>query len=425
MGEATSIYDSLLLGSRSYELNNHLGNVLSAISDKKIGNDSSGTVNYYIAEVLSQNDYYPFGMQMPGRKFVAENGYRYGFNGKENDNEVKGEGNQQDYGMRIYDSRLGRFLSVDHIASSYPMLTPYQFASNRPIDGIDLDGMEYLSANSSIYRMQSYTTTGIKVNRYKLTTYTYEDIKVIVVYENIPHALRNPVTRDLKYTRGGLVTPWGRDYDPETDGTMVYPTGRYYNTGPEFFGDTEDLSPPSNTGSTQGAYSFNPDAPNDKSTEANKAAMDRVGSGPKAIQHGAGIVGNLLNQSVWNGSTKEQIHRQAFYNATNWANALIDANKLINFPNLGSDKGKTDLINFFVDGTLPIGGAKIGDLTLEQLTYNLDVFKVGIHFLDYMKTTGERVEVGKSISNTLNELISAYQKAGGKSSYEDVKKKIK
>jgi RHS repeat-associated protein len=40
-------------------------------------------------------------------------GYRYGFNGKGNDNEVKGIGNQQDYGMRIYDPRLGRFLSVD------------------------------------------------------------------------------------------------------------------------------------------------------------------------------------------------------------------------------------------------------------------------------------------------------------------------
>ena len=69
--------------------------------------------------------------------------YRYGFNGKENDNEVKGEGNQQDYGMRIYDGRLGRFLSVDPLTKSYPMLTPYQFASNRPIDGIDLDGLEW------------------------------------------------------------------------------------------------------------------------------------------------------------------------------------------------------------------------------------------------------------------------------------------
>ena len=76
-------------------------------------------------------------------KKTAAGTYRYGFNGKENDNEVKGEGNQQDYGMRIYDPRVGGFLSVDPITKSYPMLTPYQFASNRPIDGIDLDGLEW------------------------------------------------------------------------------------------------------------------------------------------------------------------------------------------------------------------------------------------------------------------------------------------
>jgi len=81
-------------------------------------------------------------MQMPGRKFNAGTGYRYGFNGKENDNEVKGEGNQQDYGMRIYDPRLGRFLSVDPIANEYPWYSPYHFAGNTPIWALDLDGLE-------------------------------------------------------------------------------------------------------------------------------------------------------------------------------------------------------------------------------------------------------------------------------------------
>jgi hypothetical protein len=46
--------------------------------------------------------------------------------------------------MRIYDPRLGRFLSEDPITKKYPELTPYQFSSNRPIDGIDLDGLEYV-----------------------------------------------------------------------------------------------------------------------------------------------------------------------------------------------------------------------------------------------------------------------------------------
>ena len=81
---------------------------------------------------------------MPGTKFTdaqAEK-YRYGFNGKENDNEVKGDGNQQDYGMRIYDSRLGRFLSVDPISGDYPWFSPYHFAGNTPVWAIDLDGLE-------------------------------------------------------------------------------------------------------------------------------------------------------------------------------------------------------------------------------------------------------------------------------------------
>ncbi len=79
---------------------------------------------------------------MPKRQVNTPN-YRYGFNGKENDNEVKGSpGSQQDYGMRIYDPRLGKFLSVDPMTRSFPMLTPFQFASNNPIQNIDLDGLE-------------------------------------------------------------------------------------------------------------------------------------------------------------------------------------------------------------------------------------------------------------------------------------------
>ena len=66
------------------------------------------------------------------------------FNGKEFDPEVAGNGNQYDYGFRIYNPRIGRFLSVDPLTRSYPMLTPYQFASNTPIQAIDLDGLEML-----------------------------------------------------------------------------------------------------------------------------------------------------------------------------------------------------------------------------------------------------------------------------------------
>jgi RHS repeat-associated protein len=71
-----------------------------------------------------------------------DSGYRFGFNNKENDNEVSGLGNWQDYGMRMYSPRLGRFPSVDPLTKKYPWYSPYQFAGNKPIWAVDLDGLE-------------------------------------------------------------------------------------------------------------------------------------------------------------------------------------------------------------------------------------------------------------------------------------------
>lgn len=55
---------------------------------------------------------------------------------------MKGDGNQQDYGMRIYDPRLGKFLSVDPLTKNFPWLSSYQYTDNSPIANIDLDGLE-------------------------------------------------------------------------------------------------------------------------------------------------------------------------------------------------------------------------------------------------------------------------------------------
>ena len=44
--------------------------------------------------------------------------------------------------MRVYDPRIGRFLSTDPLQTQFPDLTPYQFAGNTPIQAVDLDGRE-------------------------------------------------------------------------------------------------------------------------------------------------------------------------------------------------------------------------------------------------------------------------------------------
>jgi RHS repeat-associated protein len=92
---------------------------------------------------LSEKDYYPGGMVIPERNFSYEN-YGFGFNGKQKDDQVKGSGNSYDYGFRIYDPRIGKFLSLDPLFQSFPWYSPYQFAGNTPIQAVDLDGLEIL-----------------------------------------------------------------------------------------------------------------------------------------------------------------------------------------------------------------------------------------------------------------------------------------
>jgi RHS repeat-associated protein len=76
---------------------------------------------------------------MPGRQFDGSSlKYLYGFNGKEN--EDYGNRNSYDFGARIFDSRISRWLSVDPLASKFPNETPYSFAACNPIRLIDQDG---------------------------------------------------------------------------------------------------------------------------------------------------------------------------------------------------------------------------------------------------------------------------------------------
>ncbi|MDX2172135.1 MAG: RHS repeat-associated core domain-containing protein, partial [Bacteroidota bacterium] len=75
----------------------------------------------------------------------------YGFNGKEKDNEMKGDGNSYDFDARIYDPRLGRWLATDPRQIKYPSLSPYHFGYNNPIITIDPNGMENIVVTGGEY----------------------------------------------------------------------------------------------------------------------------------------------------------------------------------------------------------------------------------------------------------------------------------
>ncbi len=89
-----------------------------------------------------QSDYYCFGSVMPGRSYTAIGAgkYRYGFNGKEADNEINVDGGSYDFGARIYDGRLGRWFSMDPAKKSFPFESHYSFVSSNPFIYIDKEG---------------------------------------------------------------------------------------------------------------------------------------------------------------------------------------------------------------------------------------------------------------------------------------------
>lgn len=120
--------------AQRYQLTDHLGNVRAVV-----GRATSGT-----PYVVVRTDDYPFGMLQPGRHANTSD-YRYGFQGQEMDDEIKGEGNSINFKYRMHDPRIGRFFAVDPLASSYPWNSSYAFSENRVIDGIELEGLERVS----------------------------------------------------------------------------------------------------------------------------------------------------------------------------------------------------------------------------------------------------------------------------------------
>jgi len=131
------------LGLKSFELANHLGNVLVTVSDKPIYKVSSATI-FFQPEITSSSDYYPFGAPIQGRSAAFGGEYRFGFNDKENDEEVNGTGNSVDYGARMYSARLGRWLNVDPLDNKYPYHSPFVFTANSVLVNSENDGRDYV-----------------------------------------------------------------------------------------------------------------------------------------------------------------------------------------------------------------------------------------------------------------------------------------
>ncbi|WP_288907025.1 RHS repeat-associated core domain-containing protein, partial [uncultured Flavobacterium sp.] len=107
----------------------------------------------------------PFGMLVPNRHEASES-YRYGFQEQEKDDELKGEGNSINYAYRMYDPRVGRFFATDPLTAKFPFYSPYQFSGNRPLDAIELEGLEDSFEIRSRRRDEAYLSGKISTDKY-------------------------------------------------------------------------------------------------------------------------------------------------------------------------------------------------------------------------------------------------------------------
>lgn len=86
--------------------------------------------------------YEPFGSLLPGRNYSSGSS-RHLFQGQEHDDELYGSvGTSYSYEYRMHDPRIGRFMSIDPLATKYPWNSPYAFSENRVIDMVELEGLE-------------------------------------------------------------------------------------------------------------------------------------------------------------------------------------------------------------------------------------------------------------------------------------------
>lgn len=90
------------------------------------------------SEIVSAQDYYPYGEILRSYTTGADVNSKYKFTEKERDTET----NYDYFGARYYDSELARWLSIDPLASKYPSWSPYNYVLNNPLIFFDPNGMD-------------------------------------------------------------------------------------------------------------------------------------------------------------------------------------------------------------------------------------------------------------------------------------------
>ena len=108
-------------------------------------------------------------------------GYRFGFNGMENDNKKGGLGEHVDFGARGLNTWTTKFYGIDPLWAKYPNMSSYTFTNNSPIAFVDPDGREVYYAADGTYLGKIGTNTKVMVANQA----DIENVKKLITYSNL------------------------------------------------------------------------------------------------------------------------------------------------------------------------------------------------------------------------------------------------
>ncbi|NOU61489.1 DUF6443 domain-containing protein, partial [Marinifilum caeruleilacunae] len=111
-------------GEYQFFVKDHLGNTRISLTEDK--------------QIKETNHYYPFGMRMDMVSSLSDANQKYLYNAKE----LQDETDWLDYGARMYEPSLGRFIGIDILSDQFAFVTNYNYAENSPIANIDLWGLQ-------------------------------------------------------------------------------------------------------------------------------------------------------------------------------------------------------------------------------------------------------------------------------------------
>jgi len=193
-------------------------------------------------------------LKRSNRKRENENDYRYSYNGMEKDDEVSGNGNSYDYGARLYNPRIGRWMKRDQKEGKYPFSTPYSYAFNTPLFLKDYDGRDVIVTITSTDKAPTPEHPTGQTGHITLKYSTYEAVTLWVSNSN-GEKMQQTFYRKTGTTfvenypdqsRGGVIGGPALQINTNSSEIVVNSYIQYYRLdADEPFPQTSDENPPS------------------------------------------------------------------------------------------------------------------------------------------------------------------------------------